>query len=252
MWPMAPEWRQRHDPRASVPRPAPDQHRPHPDQVVSTLAPKAQPSIPGIRRASPWRGRAQTLVPVAALAALLAAFSGPPAGAQSGGASGPDPWPVTPAPEPDAAPAPAPDSDSTSVESTPPASRPPAATTPYPTATAPAPSTSTGPASPSSRPAPEPRSSPPASRVARRAERGKRKAARKARTAHEANRRASVTPPRPSPVFRVGLPVSRLAGGDADTDSPPGQLIVFALLTLVLAGASLLTLTARLSREWRV
>ena len=94
------------------------------------------------------------------------------------------------------------------------------------------------------------------SRVARRGARGKRNAARqaprKARTGHEAKQRASVTPPAPSSIFRESLPLSPFTGTDADTDSPPGQLIVFALLTLVLAGASLLTLTARLSREWRV
>jgi hypothetical protein len=48
----------------------------------------------------------------------------------------------------------------------------------------------------------------------------------------------------------VNLPISAQVGRDLGTDaeSPPVELIAWALLTLVLAAAGLLTLTARLAQ----
>jgi hypothetical protein len=89
--------------------------------------------------------------------------------------------------------------------------------------------------------------------AARRSKRAKqRKAAPRARIARETEARAGVEPPRPRSVFGDNLALSRVSGRDADSESPPPQLIALALLTLVLASASFLALTARLSREWRV
>jgi len=215
-----------------------------------SLGPEPQTCTSRGRRASPMGTRARASV-AAAAALLVAAICAPSAGAQSGGAlvpgaggaPAPDLAPVAPAPEPD----PAPGGDSDTESSPPPASAPPAATAP-----APAP-TPIVPASPSSQLAPEIRSSPPASPRTRKSTRGqKKKAARRSRTAGQAEQRARVTPPRRTWVFGESLPLSRLAGRGIDTESPPAQLLAFALLALVLAGASFLTLTARLSREWRV
>jgi hypothetical protein len=215
------------------------------------LAPKAQLSRTRARRASPALGRVQMVVLLAALAVLLAVLSGPTAWAQSGGVPGPDVSPVAPAPEPD--PAPGPDSDRVEA-SPPPETRAPAPTTPAPTDATPAPAAPIVPASPSAPPVVESQISPPTRRAAsRRSKRVRqRKAARRARIARETEARASVEPPRPRSVFGDDLALSRATGRNADTDSPPGQLIAFALLTLVLASASFLVLTARLSREWRV
>lgn len=191
------------------------------------------------------------VVLLAALAVLLAVLSGPTARAQSGGVPGPDVSPVAPKPEPD--PAPGPDSDRVEA-SPPPAPRAPAPTAPAPTDAAPAPAAPIVPTSPASPSTAEPQISPPVrGATSRRSKRAKqRKAARRARIAREAEHRASARPPAPGSVFGESLALSRVSGRAADADSPPAQLIAFALLTLVLASASFLVLTARLSREWRV
>jgi hypothetical protein len=214
------------------------------------LGPKAQPRTSPGRPAPPRTRRAPAMVAVAAAALLVAALSVPPAGAQSGGgapvpgsggAPSPDLAPVAPSPEPD----PAPGGDSGTVRSSP----APAPTSPAPTA--PAPTTPIAPASPSSQ-TPELRGG---SRVAsaRAATRGeKKKAARKSRAANRAEKQGSARPPDRTWVFGESLPLSQFAGSGTDTESTPAQLIALALLALVLAGASFLMLTARLSREWRV
>ena len=202
-------------------------------------SPKARTATPRARRVWPTRGQARATIAVAALALFFAALSGPPARGQSSGTIGPDASPVEPAPEPDAAPA----AGSDNVESSPPPASPPATAAPAPASSAP-----TASASPSSHPI---NASPSASPPARKSTREHKQAARKSRTSHQAKQRAQITRPDPDSVFGDGLPLSRLTGRDVDSESPPAQLIALALLALVVAGASFLTLTARLSREWR-
>lgn len=192
---------------------------------------------------------------VVALALLVTAFAAPPALAQSGGISAPgsggapapDPAPTPPRPAPDPAPAP----DSGSDEAT-----PSPGTAPAP---APAPDTtsSTGGTSapdivfPSqsagSQPAATRAAQPPRRRAGKRARQSKAQDKRSARSEHQGStaRRAS-----PGSVFGVNLALAARVGTDtgADAESPPVELIAWALLTLVLAAAALLTLTARLAQ----
>lgn len=105
------------------------------------------------------------------------------------------------------------------------------------------------PAAPESTPA-EPtvrRSQPPSPTAIRKPARQK-----KARRVAEKHPRHSVERPSPHSVFAASLPVSHVSGPDADAAPPPARLIAFGLLALVLAGAAFLSLTARVSREWRV
>jgi len=225
------------------------------------LAPKAQLSRTRARRASPALGRGQMVILLGVLAVLSAVVFSSAARAQSGGVPRPDEYPVAPEPEPD--PTPRPDSDRVEASPPAPAPRAPAPTAPAPTEAAPAPAAPIVPRSPASPSAAEPQSSPPVRGAAsRRRKRAKqRKAARRARVARHARRariarqaeaRASVEPPRARSVFDDDLALSRVSGRDTDHESPPLQLIAFALLALVLASASFLALTLRLSREWRV
>jgi hypothetical protein len=54
--------------------------------------------------------------------------------------------------------------------------------------------------------------------------------------------------PSPASVFGVTPPLVDAVGRDTDAESPPVQLIAWALLALVLAAGALLVLTARLSQ----
>jgi hypothetical protein len=184
---------------------------------------------------------------LAALALLVTAFAAPPALAQSGGISAPgsggapapDPAPTPAPPAPDAAPG----ADSGSVEA------------------APSPQTSPAPATPRDTTSSAPEASPPAAAASQSAPRagrphartsGKRAAPNKARderNARRQDRRSSVGRISPASVFRANLAPVGWVGGDIDAESPPVGLIAFALLTLVVASAALLTLTMRLCKS---
>jgi hypothetical protein len=182
-----------------------------------------------------------------ALALLVTAFAAPPALAQSGGITAPhsggvpapDPAPTPPAPAPDAAPG----ADSDSVEAAPsPQSSPAPATQPDTTSSAPS---ASPPAAAASQPAP--RAGRPRSRAS-----GKREAQNKARDTRNApqqDRHSSVGRISPASVFRANLARVGWVGEDIDAESPPVGLIAFALLTLVVASAALLSLTMRLSQS---
>jgi hypothetical protein len=192
---------------------------------------------------------------VVALALVVTAFAAPPALAQSGGISvpgsggapAPDPAPTPQRPAPDAAPAP----DSDSVEATP---SPQTAPTP-----APAPDTTSsagGTSEPyTSSPSQSAASQPAAPRAGQRPRRSARKRARASnardrRSARTENQGSTLRRASPPSVFGVNLAFSAQVGRDTGTDaeSPPVELIAWALLTLVLAAAGLLTLTARLAQ----
>jgi hypothetical protein len=191
---------------------------------------------------------------VVALALLVTAFAAPPALAQSGGISAPssggapapDPAPTPPRPAPD--PAPAPDSDSGEATPSPQTAPPPA---PAPDTTSSTPETSAPYIAPAqsagSQPAASRAGQPPRRRAGKRARQNKARDKRSARSQHQGStaRRAS-----PASVFGMNLAFAARVGTDtgADAESPPVELIAWALLTLVLAAAALLTLTARLAQ----
>jgi len=185
---------------------------------------------------------------VAVLVLLFTASAATPGFAQgggvdapdSGGVPAPDPAPApTPAPAPDAAPG----ADSDSVEVTPSPGTAPAPATP-PDTTLSAPQTSTA-APAASQPA-EPRGN---QRRARKPDkRAAQNNARDKRNARQRHRRSSVGRANPGSVFGLNLQLVAGAAGDTNAESPSVELVAWALLTLVLAAAGLLTLTARLSR----
>jgi hypothetical protein len=73
--------------------------------------------------------------------------------------------------------------------------------------------------------------------------------ARDNRNARQQDRHSSVGRISPASVFRANLASVGWVGGDIDAESPPVGLIAFALMTLVLASAGLLSLTMRLSQS---
>jgi hypothetical protein len=184
----------------------------------------------------------RSLNPIA-LALLVTAFAAPSALAQSGGISAPgsggapapDPAPTPAAPAPDAAPG----ADSDSVEAAPSPQVSPAPATPPDT------TSSSPPAAAASHPAP--RDGRPRPRAS-----GKREAQNKARdkrNAPQQDRHSSVGRISPASVFRANLARVGWVGDDIDAESPPVGLIAFALLSLVVASAALLSLTMRLSQS---
>jgi hypothetical protein len=184
---------------------------------------------------------------VALSALLLSAFATPPALAQGGGVSAPisggvlapDPAPQPAAPEPDAAPG----AGSDSVQAAPPPESSPAPATP-PDTTSSAPAASIPAASPPSQPAT------PRARQPRRHASPKHAAqkARENRNERQHDRRSTIARASPASVFGVNHALVRGVGGSTKAEPPPVELVAWALLTLVLAAAALLTLTARLSR----
>jgi hypothetical protein len=187
---------------------------------------------------------------LAGLALLVAALAAPPAVAQSGGVSAPgsggapapDPAPTPAPPEPDAAPG----AGADSVDTPPSAGTPPApATSAEPTSILPEASTA-APAAASQAP---PAGQRPPRRSGERAAQDKARDKRKARQGH---RRSTAERADPASVFGVSVPFVGTAGTDTGSESPPVELIAWALLTLVLAAAALLTLAARVSRMQRL
>jgi hypothetical protein len=187
-----------------------------------------------------------------ALTLLVAGLAAPPAIAQSGGVSMPDSG-GAPAPDPAPAPAkptpdPAPTPDSGTDEAAPaPRSAPPPA--PAPDTTSSTGETGTPAiASPSTADAAAPRAGQPQRRRA--STRVRPNKARDKRSARSENQDSTLRRASPASVFGVNLAFSARVGGDSGTDagSPPVELIAWALLTLVLAAAGLLALTARLAR----
>jgi hypothetical protein len=69
------------------------------------------------------------------------------------------------------------------------------------------------------------------------------------RNARRQDRHSSVVRVSRASVFRANLAPVGWVGGDTDAESPPVVLIAFALLTLVVASAALLSLTMRLSQS---
>jgi hypothetical protein len=198
-----------------------------------------------MRSANPFDSSARLGSLLAALALLLVSVAGPPAFAQAGGAQAPDPAPgATAPPAPDPAPGP-----NSAGEASPPATTSPGSTPPDTTPSAPQASTPVAPApsdSAPSQPAAVPRGSQPPRDAA--GKRGRPKNTRDTRDAGQRHQRSEVARPSPSSVFRASLPLSAFVGRDTDAERPPVELIAFALLTLVLAGAAFLTLTTRLTR----
>jgi hypothetical protein len=188
----------------------------------------------------------RSLNPIA-LALLVTAFAAPPALAQSGGISAPgsggapapDPAPTPAAPTPDAAPG----ADSDSVKAAPSPQASPAPAAPLDT-TSSAPAASP-PAAAASQPAP--RAGPPRPRAS--GEREAQNKARDKRNVSQQDRRSSFGRISPASVFRANLARVGWVGEDIDAESPPVELIAFALLSLVVASAALLSLTMRLSQS---
>ena len=184
---------------------------------------------------------------VAALALFLAAFVPPLSFGQGGGITAPessgvptpDPAPTPAQPAPDAAPG----ADSDGVEAAPSPQTSPAPATLPDTTSSPPEASSPGPAA--SQQAAPPAGQPPRRAAGKRARQHKARARRSAPPEH---RRSTAGRASPARVFGLDLPL--VGGGDIDTDaeSPPVELIAWALLSLVLAAAALLALTARLSR----
>jgi hypothetical protein len=183
----------------------------------------------------------RALTPIAVV--LVAALAAPSASAQgggvtapqSGGAPAPDPAPERSAPEPDAAPG------ADSVEAAPPPQPSPAPTAPSETS---APLITPEPAT--SRPSAVPQGGQSARRTRR--DRAARYELRKERKARQHHRRSTAGRPSPTSVFGLNVALVGAAGTDAQTESPPVELIALALLTLVFAAAASLVLTARVSR----
>jgi hypothetical protein len=173
---------------------------------------------------------------------LVAALAAPSASAQGGGATvpysggiaAPDPAPQRSAPEPDAAPG----ADSAPAAPTPQAPSAPAA----PETSAPA----ITPQPAASQPSAVPRASQSLRRTRR--VRAARHEAREKRQARQRHRRANAGRPSPTSVFGLNVALVGAAGRDTRAESPPIELIAWALLTLVLASAAFLALTARLSQ----
>jgi hypothetical protein len=185
-------------------------------------------------------------VRVGVSALLLSTFAAPPALAQgggvtapqSGGVPAPDPAPERATPKPDAAPG----ADSDSVEAAPTPQTSPAPATPPDT-------TSTAPETSSGVPAAFEPAAPRAGRPGRHA--SSRRAGHKPRDTRkerQRDRRSTVGRASPASVFGVNHALVAGVGGNTEAESPPVELIAWALLTLVVAAAALLTLTAQLSR----
>jgi hypothetical protein len=182
----------------------------------------------------------RALTPIAVV--LVAALAAPSASAQGGGATAPysggvaapDPAPQRTAPEPD----PAPGADS--VEPAPTPQAPPAPSAPDTSA----PVITSEPAA--SQPSAVPRAGQPARRTRR--EHAARHEPREKRKARQGHRRSTAARPSPTSVFGVNVALVGAAGRDTRAESPPVELIAWALLTLVLAAAAFLALTARVSR----
>jgi hypothetical protein len=183
--------------------------------------------------------RALTPIAVVLVAALAAASASAQGGGvtapDTGGVPAPDPAPERAAPEPDAAPG------ADSVEAAPPPQPSPAPTAPSETS---APVITPEPAT--SRPSAVPQGGQSARRIRR--ERAARHEARAKRKARQRHRRSTAGRPSPTSVFGVNLSLVDAVGRDTRAESPPVELIAWALLSLVLAAASLLVLTARVSR----
>jgi hypothetical protein len=183
--------------------------------------------------------RALTPIAVVLVAALAAASASAQGGGvtapDTGGVPAPDPAPERAAPEPDAAPG------ADSVEAAPPPQPSPAPTAPSETS---APVITPEPAT--SRPSAVPQGGQSARRTRR--ERAARHEARAKREARQRHRRSTAGRPSPTSVFGVNLSLVDAVGRDTRAESPPVELIAWALLSLVLAAASLLVLTARVSR----
>jgi hypothetical protein len=81
-----------------------------------------------------------------------------------------------------------------------------------------------------------------------RRERAARHEPREKPKAGQRHRRSTAGRPSPTTVFGVNVALVGAAGSDTRAESPPVELIALALLTLVLAAAASLTLTARVSR----
>jgi hypothetical protein len=183
----------------------------------------------------------RALTPIAVV--LVAAFAAASASAQGGGVSAPDsggvpapdPAPERAAPKPDAAPG---------TDSAPTATTPQAPPAPSPSDTSAAPVITSEPAA--SQPSAVPRAGRSAQRTRR--ERAARQNLREERQARESHRRSTAGRPSPTSVFGVNVALVGAAGRDAPAESPPVALFAWALLTLVLASAALLVLTARISR----
>ena len=182
----------------------------------------------------------RALAPIAVV--LVAALAAPSASAQgggvtapqSGGVPAPDPAPERAAPEPDAAPG----ADSAPAAPTP--QVPPAPSAPETSALA----ITSEPAT--SQPSAVPRAGQSARRDRR--ERAARQELRKERKARQRHRRSTAGRPSPASVFGMNVALVGAAGSDTRAESHSVELIALALLTLVLAAAALLVLTARISR----
>jgi hypothetical protein len=174
---------------------------------------------------------------------LVAALAAPSASAQgggvtvpdSGGVPAPDPAPERSAPKPDAAPG------ADSVEAAPQPQPSPAPTAPSETSApviTPEPATSQPPAVPQG------------GQSARRTRRDRaaRHDLRKERKARQGHRRSTARRQSPTSVFGVNVALLGAAGSDTRAESHSVELIALALLTLVLAAAALLVLTARISQ----
>jgi len=186
------------------------------------------------------------------LTLLLAAFAAPPALAQGGGVTvsygggvpAPDAAPTPAPPEPDAAPG----ADGDSAEATPSPGTSPAPAAPLDTTSSPPPASTPAPADSAASQLAAPRAGQRRPRTSgRRAEQDR---ARDGRKDGQPHGRARAGRTSPASVFGVSVPIAGPLGRATGTDaeSPPLKLIAWALLTLVLAAAALLTLTARLSR----
>jgi DNA polymerase-3 subunit gamma/tau len=190
-----------------------------------------------------------------ALTLLVAGLAAPPALAQSGGISlpdsggarAPDPAPTPAKPTPDPAPTPDSGTDETA----------PAPRTAPPPAPAPETTSSTGemdtPATASPSQSGTAESAAPRAGQRQRRKAGTRARPNKARDKGGARSENQGSTPRrasPASVFGVNLAFAARVGGDtgAAAESPPVELIAWALLTLVLAAAGLLMLTARLAQ----
>ena len=192
------------------------------------------------------RSAGSTRALLALSAVLLSAVAAPAAFAQgggvtaphSGGVPAPDPAPERATPEPDAAPGP----DSDSVEAAPTPQTSPAPATP-PDTTSSAPETSSG--VPAAFEPAAPRAGRPGRRASSKRAGHKPRDKRKER---QRDRRSTVGRASPASVFGVNHALVPGVGGNTEAESPPVELIAWALLTLVLAAAALLTLTAQLSR----
>jgi hypothetical protein len=182
----------------------------------------------------------RALAPI--LVVLVAALAAPSAFAQgggttaptSGGVPAPDPAPERAAPEPDAAPG----ADSVEAAPTPQVPQAPSA----PETSAPAITSESAASQPSGL------FGGGQSRRPNRRERAAGHEPREKRDARQRDRRSTAERPNPTSVFGVNVALVGAAGRDTGAESPPVELIAWALLTLILASAAFLALTARLSQ----